>query len=245
MLTTLVKQPSETLRPAPAFDTDAPIAAVLGVTVAARGLIPGAAALAAAATLAAGLVTLSLAGGTDGERYLVTVRVSDAAGAELESEVEVAVIDATWALPGGGAPYLLITDFVARFGVDEVVRMTDATGSGRIDRELLTAALADAQAVADFHLGARYRVPLASVPPIVALAIADLARARLYPRGAPDGVAEAAKAATRLLERVQSGAAPLAGLPPGAGAPAAEAPSEAPVLFFSAGRAYPDGLADY
>lgn len=244
MLITIVKQPREVLHPAPAFDTLSPIAAVLATTVTARGLVPGAAALIAQASLAAGLATLSLSGGGDGERYLVTIRVRDTQAAELESEIEVAVVEASWSLPDGGVPYLSITDFVKRFTLEEVVRMTDATGAGRIDRELLTGALADAQAIADFHIGARYQVPLATVPPIVATAIGDIARARLYPRGAPEGVADAAKAATRLLERVQSGAAPLAGLPSGT-SPTVEASSEAPVMFVAGRRAYPDGLQDY
>lgn len=241
MLTTIVKQPRETLRPVPTFDTTAPIAAVLGVTVVARGLVTGAAAVTAAATVTAGVATLSLSGGSDGERYLVTTRVRDAAGAELESETEVAVIEATWALPDGGVPWLSIVDFVRKFGLDEVVRMTDATGAGRIDRDLLTGAMADAQAIAEAHLASRYALPLATVPPIVALAVADIARNRLYPRGAPEGVDTAAKAAMKSLENIRDGKLALAidGVQPVAAA------SDAPVLIAPGRRQYPDSLADY
>ena len=76
-----------------------------------------------------------------------------------------------------------------------------------------------------------------------ATAIADLARARLYPRGAPEGVETAAKAATRTLERIASGALQL-GLP-AIETPPATAPSEAPVMILSGRRAYPDGLVDF
>lgn len=148
MIVTLLKQPGETLRPVVPFATSAPIAAILATTTVARGLVPGGAPLVAAASVAGGSVTLALVGGADGERYLVTVRARDAAGAELESEVEVTVIDCTWALPDGGAPWLGIAGFVRRFGLDEVVRMTDSDGSGRIDRDLLVDALTDAQAIA-------------------------------------------------------------------------------------------------
>ncbi len=241
MIVTLLKQPGETLRPIVPFATSAQIAATLATTTVARGLVPGGAPLVAAASVAGGSVTLALVGGADGERYLVTVRARDAAGAELESEVEVTVIDCTWALPDGGAPWLGIAGFVRRFGLDEVVRMTDSDGSGRIDRDLLVDALTDAQAIAAAHVADRYALPLASVPRVLEMAVGDLARARLYPRGAPEGVADQAKAAARLLERLQAGQVSL-------GLPAAESPataSDTPVLIAPGLRAYPDRLADY
>lgn len=241
MLTTLVKQPAETLRRVVPFDTAAVIVAPGAVTVAARGLVPGGPILTAMASLLAGQLTVAIAGGADGERYLVTTRAEDAGGETLESELEVAVIDGAWALPDGGAPWLSITDFVDRFGLDEVIRMTDADGSGRIGRELLVRALADAQAIAEAHLAGRYQLPLANVPPIVGLIVADLARNRLYPRGAPDGVADGAKAAQRTLERIQAGQLPL----PVAGVAPAEAPSAAPIVSAPGRRRYPDGLAGY
>ena len=242
MLTTLVKQPAEQLRHQPAFTTLSPIATVLSIAVAPRGLVPGASALTAVEVTGAGAAAVWLAGGGDGERYLVTVRVQDAAGETLESEVEVAVIEAAWALPDGGAPWLSIVDFVKRVGLDEVTRMTDASGAGRVDRDLLTAALADAQTIAEPFLAGRYALPLAAVPPLVALVVADLARERLYPNTAPDGVARAATAARKTLERVQDGSLPL---PIAGAAGPAEAPGDAPIVISPGRRAYPDALADY
>lgn len=216
---TLVKQPAEQLRVPVAFTSALPIAAASGaVVVTARGLVAGGTALTAAADVAAGVLTLTLAGGADGERYLVSVRATDSAGELVEAELEIAVIEAAWSLPDGGRPYLSIADFIARFGLDEVVKMTDADGSGRIDRAFLTQKLADAQAEVDAHLAGRYLLPLATVPAIVALIVADLARGRLYPRGAPEGVDTAARTAATYLTRIQSGAMPLS--IPGADAPA-------------------------
>lgn len=214
-MTTIVKQPAEHLHPTLAFPS--PISAVLATTVAARGLVLGAPALVATPLIAAGLVSMTLAGGGDGERYLVTCRAQSVDGEELEAELEVAVIEAAWSLPDGGRPYVSIADFVDRYTLDEVVKMTDGDGSGRIDRALLTRKLADAQAEVDAHLVGRYTLPLAVVPPIVALIVSDLARAKLYPRGAPEGIDTSVKAATGYLARIQSGAMPLA--VPGAGAP--------------------------
>lgn len=242
MIATIIKQPGETLRPAVAFSGSASIAAIRGVTVTARGLVPGAAALVASAALAGGVVTLALSGGSDGERYAVTVRAEDAQGQTLESEVEIVLIESVWATPDGGAGWLSIAALVKRFSLDEVVRMTDTDGSGRIDRGLLIGALVDAQAIVEAHIASRYALPLATVPRIVEMAVGDLARARLYPRGAPEGIADQSKAAMALLVRIQKGDATL-GLP--AAETPAEAASDAPVVIAPGQRAYPDWLKGY
>jgi phage gp36-like protein len=236
----LTKSPAEALRPTLAFASALPIAAVLSVDIAERG--GGAGNLSAGAEVVDGLVVAHLAGGRDGERYGVTVLAQDADGAELEIRVELVVIESDWRTPDGGAPWLPIAAFVRRFGLDEVIAMTDRDGSGRIDRELLVEALIDAQAEAEAAIAGRYRLPLASVPRVIEAAIADRARARLYPRGCPEGVEKMAAAASRFLADVAAGRATL-GLPP-ADQPEA-ASSDAPVLITPGRRAYPDGLADY
>lgn len=242
MITTLIKQPGETLRPAVPFFSSGPIAAIRGTTAIARGLVPGAPALTVGATLANGIVTLALSGGGDGERYAVTVRADDAGGQTLESEVEVVVLESVWQTPDGGAGWLSIAALVKRFTLDEVVRMTDPDGSGRIDRDLLIGALIDAQAIAEAHIASRYALPLATVPRILEMAVGDLARARLYPRGVPEGIADQAKAAMALLVRIQKGEATL-GLP--AAAMPVEAVSDAPIVIAPGQRAYPNWLKDY
>ncbi|MGW8138977.1 phage protein Gp36 family protein [Sphingomonas zeae] len=245
MIATLMKQPGEILRPAVAFTGgtgSGSITAIRDVTVIARGLVPGATALAASAMLANGIVTLALSGGSDGERYAVTVRADDAHGQTLESEVEVVMIESTWATPDGGAGWLSIAALVKRFTLDEVVRMTDPDGSGRIDRDLLIGALIDAQSIVEAHIASRYALPLATVPRILEMAVGDLARARLYPRGVPEGIADQAKAAMALLVRIQKGDATL-GLP--AAVTPAETDSDAPVVIAPGQRAYPDWLRNY
>jgi len=239
-LETLLKQPSETLRQSLTFNGVATITALHSVEAEARGLVSGAAALDVVPTLFAGALTLAISGGTDGERYLVTAIADDADGQRAEAELEIIVIDAAWAMPGGGTPYLTIAEFVDRFGLPEVVAMTDADGGGRIDRALLVSALTNAQAVADAHVAARYAVPLSDVPLIVKKIVGDLARAELYPRGAPDGVADQAKQSLRMLERIQSGAMPIP-----AGTAPAEAVSDNPILIAPGRRAYSDGLPGY
>jgi phage gp36-like protein len=241
MITTLVKQPGEQLLAPVRFER--PIAWPRPATVAARGLVAEAAPVVAGPPqVVDGGVRLLLSGGTDGERYLVTVAAETPGGELLEGEVELLVLDSTWATPDGGAPWLSIAGFIRRFTLDEVVRMTDPDGSGRIDRGLLVDALTDAQAIAEAHVAGRYALPFATVPRVIELAIADLARARLYPRGVPDAVDAAAKAALRLLEAIAAGRTTLG--VPAADVPAAPA-SAAPVLIAPGCRHYPDGLADF
>ncbi|HYD12731.1 MAG TPA: phage protein Gp36 family protein [Allosphingosinicella sp.] len=235
-----VKQPAELLKKAVAFDTAAAIASIIDVSAAKRGLVVGSAGLVVAGELVAGMLFVSMSGGTDGEHYLVTARAEDADGQELEGEIELAVIDGAWVMPDGGDGYISIKEFVDHFGIKEVVLMTDAAGDGRIDRDYLITALAAVQALADAWISNRYQVPLADAPAVVKVAIADMARARLYPRGAPEGVDGNAKAAQRILEQIGSGKLPLPGLDA-----TAEAPSSAPIAVSAGQRQYPDGLKDY
>lgn len=237
-IVTMIKQPGEVLRQPMTFSGVLTITSVESVVVTPRGAV-GSSPLLATPELFSSALTLVLSGGADGEQYLVTAQVIDASGQHVAAEIDILVIDAAWAMPDGGAPYLSIAEFVGRFGLPEVVAMTDGIGDGRIDRTLLVAALVDAQATADAHIAGRYAVPLATVPQIVKMWVADLARARLYPRGAPDGVADQAKQSLRMLERVGQGNLPL----PATEQLAAPAASEAPILNFSGGRTYPDNLA--
>lgn len=232
-----LKQPAEAKR----LQLDFPGAATAVQAVLIERQGGGDGTLIATAEIITGTVVVTALGGLDGERYLVTVRAELADGETAEREIDLAIVDGAWAMPGGGTPYLSIADFVGRFGFEETVRMTDGDGSGRIDRALLVAALADAQAIADSYLAIRYQVPLASVPPIVGMIVADLARARLYPRGAPEGIADAAKLAEQRLKSIQAGTMNL-GLPI---APAPATAEEAPIVFVPGKRAYPDALEGY
>ncbi|WP_336973424.1 phage protein Gp36 family protein [Sphingobium aromaticiconvertens] len=237
-LETILKQPSETIQRSVTFNGVATIAALHSVGSEARGLVSGAAALDVVSTLFAGALTLAISGGTDGERYLVTAIADDAEGDRAETELEIVVIDAAWSMPDGGAPYLSIAEFVERFTLQEVVRMADPVGHGRIDRGLLVGALINAQAVADAHVAGRYTVPLVDVPFIIKKIVGDLARAELQPNG--DGVEAQLKASMRMLERIQTGAMPIP-----VATPPAEAASDTPILIAPGRRAYPDGLAGY
>ena len=236
----LLKQPAERLIHPVTIAGQSTISALHSVETVARGLVSGAAALAVTPSLFAGALTLTIEGGSDGEHYLITVQADDAEGERREDEIEIACVNFDWAMPDGGAPMLTIGEFILRFTFEEVVRLTDARGDGRIGKDVLVNALVDAQAMVEAAVSGRYALPLDPVPVLLKAAIADLARARLYPGAIPDGVAGQARAAERTLERIRKGEVPV----PGAAAADAAA-SETFVLVQTGGRAYPDGLADF
>ena len=229
----------------PAEQTNVPLGIVAvgagSVVIEDRATVPPGTALAAMAEVAVGKsVVLRIFGGTDGESYLLTVPLTLADGQLREVEVEVVCVDGRWAMPGGGAAMLSIAEFVDAVGLDEAIRLTDPNGSGRIDAQILTGPLVAAQGQVEAALGGRYRLPLAVVPQALKTAIVDLARLRLYPGEAPDGVKTAAANSTRYLDRVASGQATL----PVTAAPA-EAQAADPVLIRPGTSAYPDKLAGF
>lgn len=190
----------------------APATGVGTVTVQALGLVPGGASLTATSALSAGQVILTLGGGTNGERYDVSVRATLATSDMGERQIHVAAIVPDWTMPDGSAGWLTVTGFVERFGLDETIIATDRDGSRMIDSLYLIGALRDAQAEAEAFVAGRYALPLSAVPGLLQTAVADLARARLYPRGAPEGVTNAAAAQRRILDRIAAGAIPLPGV---------------------------------
>jgi phage gp36-like protein len=239
-MTLLIKEPGETLRHQMLFGGVSTIQSVTSVTVTSRGLIPGSTALIVAQQLFAKALTLVISGGTHGEHYDISASVIDDDGQPRTTALELLALDQGWLTPDGHVPLLSIGEFIQRVGLDEVIRMTDARGDGRLDKDRLVSALTDAQATVEAHCAGRYALPIDPVPVFLKTVLADLARARLYSGEAPEGIAGAARAATRTLERIQSGQMSLPGV-----ASADAGGSEAPIVFKSGGRAYPDNLADY
>lgn len=226
-----LKSPQETL-----VEDLGPAQAIVSVTSEARGLVSGSGALALDDTIASGHASLSIGGGTDGELYLITALISTIAG-ERDTQIELAVLDGSWTMPGGGAPMLSIEAFVDRFGLDEIIMLTDA-GDGRIDRKMLIGALSDAQSQAEAFLADRYTLPLATIPPLIEMIVADIAHARLYRRELPKNVEDAQKIAMRNLDMIASGKIKL-GISP------APSTSTDPVVFAPGTPAYPDRLKGY
>lgn len=213
-----------------------PALGIVSVTSEARDLVNGSAALDLDNAIVAGRASLTIGGGTDGELYLITALVNTVAG-DRDTQIELAVLDGSWSMPDGGAPMLSIERFVDRFGLDEIILLTDA-GDGRIDRKMLIGALSDAQSQAEAFLADRYTLPLGTVPPLVEMIVADIAHARLYRREPPKNVEDAQKIAMRNLEAIASGKIKL-------GISAAPSTSSDPVIIAPGRLAYPDRLKGY
>lgn len=103
--------------------------------------------------------------------------------------------------------YATQQDLIDAFGELELIAQTDidpvATGAivvARIDR-----ALASAEGEVEGYIGARYQVPLVTVPQNVKQAVLDIARYRLYRDNAPELVVENYKSAIRLCRDISSG----------------------------------------
>ena len=188
----------------------------------------------------AGHVDVTLTGGREGERYAVTISMQDQ-DSQVRETIDVLIITDEWQMPDGQPGWLTIGDFAMKFGIEETVTATD-NGSGTIDRTYLVGALQDAQAEVEVNMASAGYALGSAVPVIVKTIIADLARARLYPRGLPDGVADQAKVQRRFLERLTSGQVRL----PMAGMPGEQIEPDGPgVQGFTGCSAYPDGLKGY
>lgn len=100
----------------------------------------------------------------------------------------------------------------SRFGVDELIQLTDLYAQGVPDAERVSAAIAAAERLADGYLAARYTLPLeqalidgSSLPDKVA----DIARYHLYDNAPTDQVERAYRDAVAWLKDVAAGRATL------------------------------------
>lgn len=211
------------------------IASIAAATVTARGLVAVVTPLTIGAQAMAGqTVRLRLDGGTDGEAYLVLVRITDAAGQTHELDAEFVIVNFGFEVPTIASPYLSPQAFVDRLGLDEAIRLTDTIGTGRIEAARLTTALADAQAEVDGYLAVKYATPLSTVPAMITAIVHDLAVARLWRDELPESVMERQKSARQQLRDMAKGLIAL----PGAEALTAATGNDAPVLITTGDRLF-------
>lgn len=112
--------------------------------------------------------------------------------------------------------YATKQNLIDRFGAEELIQLTDRATppAGVINDTVLNQALADADAEADGYLGARYTLPLASVPLALKRIAADIARYRLYDNRATDEVRQRYEDAVKFLRDVSRKEATLGIDPP-------------------------------
>ena len=105
--------------------------------------------------------------------------------------------------------YCTADDLVLRFGQREITQLTDYDRDDQPDAAVLNQAMADTAAEIDSYIGARYPLPLDTVPAVLELHACDICRFRLYRDGAPEEVAERYTIAIRWLKDVAQGKAQL------------------------------------
>jgi len=112
--------------------------------------------------------------------------------------------------------YCSIADLTDRFGLTELIQLTDRDHAGEIDAAVAGRAIADAGGEIDGYLRAGgYRLPLPTLPTVLVAFACDIARYRLYDDGASKQVEQRYQDAIRYLRGLASGTVVLdVDLPP-------------------------------
>lgn len=113
--------------------------------------------------------------------------------------------------------YAALSDLIARAGEAEIRQIADRDRDGTPDPDVIAAALLDADNAIDGYVGARYDLPLPTVPALVKTWAVSIARYILHRNGAPDHVRQDYTDAVAALKDVAGG---RIALPVGASDPA-------------------------
>jgi len=121
--------------------------------------------------------------------------------------------------------YATQADILEQLDGDILIQLTDDADAGTVDADVVTRAIADADAEVDGYCGKRYPVPFSTVPPIIRKFSVDIAIYNLYARrqGAPDDRKDRYNNALKFLTNVSKGLISLGEDDPDA-TPASEAP---------------------
>lgn len=111
-------------------------------------------------------------------------------------------------------PYATQQDLIDRFGEAELLQLTDTDQTGLIDEARLNVSLTDADREIDAYIGARHRLPLSTMPPLLVSLACDMARYKLYTHAPPGEITERYKGARAMLADIAKGQAALEGLTP-------------------------------
>ena len=102
-------------------------------------------------------------------------------------------------------PYCTTQDMIERFGEQELIQLTDRTGTGSIDSGVLDQAITDADQQIDRKLRGRYAVPIQPVPVELTPIACDITRYLLYRHKPPEEVRDRFEAALRELRDYATG----------------------------------------
>lgn len=116
--------------------------------------------------------------------------------------------------------YATLSDLIERAGDVEIRQIADRDRDGTADPEVITAALKDADNIINGYVGAKYALPLPTVPDIVVTWAVSIARYVLHRNGAIKNVRTDYEDAIAALKDVARGAIVLP-VPAGEDAPTA------------------------
>ena len=136
--------------------------------------------------------------------------------------------------------YCTQADLLEQISEDVLIQLTDDEDAGVVDTDMLTRAIADADAEIDSYCGTKYEVPFSPVPVMVRKYSVDIAIYNLYARrrGAPEDRKERYDDAISFLKDVSKGIATLGGdAPSGDDESGPEATTVKSDRVFSRGRA--------
>lgn len=105
--------------------------------------------------------------------------------------------------------YAIQQNLIDRFGLDELIQLTDRNNANALDSTVISRALADADAQINGYLAARYTLPLETVPGILEKCACDIARYQLFENRVTDIVRERFENTIKFLQDVASGKASL------------------------------------
>jgi len=104
--------------------------------------------------------------------------------------------------------YCTQDDLLEQISEAELIELTDDAGSGEVDADVVTRAIADADATIDAHCQGRYSVPLSPVPAMIRAVSVDMTIYNLLSRKneeVPKSRDDRNRNAIRFLERVADG----------------------------------------
>jgi len=104
--------------------------------------------------------------------------------------------------------YSAKADILNQLDEPTLIELTDDAGAGEVDDDIVTRAIADADATIDAYCQGRYEVPLDATPDKIRQISVDIAIYNLYSRRddtAPDTRKDRYKDAIRFLEKVAGG----------------------------------------
>lgn len=104
-------------------------------------------------------------------------------------------------------PYTTLADMTDRYGERLLIDLTDRADvpTGEIDADVVARAIADAEALIDGYLAARYALPLVEVPGLVVTVAQQIAFWNLHLHDPSPKTAEDYKSAIRSLESISKG----------------------------------------